>query len=707
MEANRSYLRRYQRVIELMDAGFCALRLSRDADGSVCEVVFLEANPAFERLTGIPRIVGEGTNAIPGNHWPDWLARLQLIADDGVAERRQVWVEALGDRCFDVYAFRLGEPRDDYIALLFAEVTQKQKADAALREAESRLRTVMSNVGDAVFLLDLETDLHSMISPSAEGLTGYSVEELESLSGAEALEHAHPHDRHIPRQQQAILAAGGKGPSTVEYRWRVKSGEYRWLRDHRSLVRDDSGKPVALVAVVSDITATRAMEEELRISQAALDEALRAEQKARREADEELERTKLLLHAAAALSEPTNPAGVCAALADVLASATGLRITISEWNEEGRWLQLAVATGDIPCPILGRLGWKQLDPTTQRCISERVSVVNTLETWAQPLRLEAEPYGGLLALQVPIVYRGHLLGIVGLDEPFARHDFTEREIRLSEAIASQAAAALENARLYETEHQIAETLQETLIVLPTCVPGVTFSRSYESATAQVGRVGGDFVDVFEAHGQVVGIAVGDVAGKGIGAAVTTSLVRTTLRVHALDGLTPRAIATKANQIMGKFTDNESFVTLWFGLLNTKTGLLRYVCAGHPPALVLRADGEFRELDTSSPLIGAYEEAVYDEAQTVLEPGDRLVLYSDGATEARSPDGSFLGTQRLLGLIERHHAEPTVALSEAVMHEVMEFSGGVFRDDVAILAVEPVTLRTPAHDERQLQAFTCD
>jgi len=230
------------------------------------------------------------------------------------------------------------------------------------------------------------------------------------------------------------------------------------------------------------------------------------------------------------------------------------------------------------------------------------------------------------------------------------------------------------------------------VVLPTSVEGVKFSRCYHSATTEKGRVGGDFIDVFEVDGPKVGISLGDVSGKGIDAAVTTSLVRTTLRVHALDGQPPARVADKANAVMRKFTETDAYVTLWFGLLNTKTGLLRYISAGHPPALVMSASGEIRLLECPDPILGAFDDACFSERRTVLASGDRLVLYSDGVTEARAPSGGFLGEDGVLGVVGRHDGEDTLGLSEAIMNDVVAFSEGLLRDDVAVLAVEPVKLR---------------
>lgn len=318
----------------------------------------------------------------------------------------------------------------------------------------------------------------------------------------------------------------------------------------------------------------------------------------------------------------------------------------------------------------------------------------------------ASAYGLRSVIVAPLVVRGQPIAVLYYNYTREVHRFTEAEIDFVGKVASSLSLAIENARHYETEHRISETLQETLVVLPTHVEGIAFSRAYESATYEAGRVGGDFVDVFELHKNTVGIALGDVSGKGVDAAVTTSLVRTTLRVHAIDGLPPAALATKTNEVLRAFTQTESFITVWFGLLNTKTGHLRYVCAGHPPAIVLAASGEPRELQCADPILGAFDDAKFYECQTVLTPGDRLVLYSDGLTEARGPDGEFLDYEGVLNILRRRSDRPTTELANDIMDEVVEFSDGILRDDAAVLVVEPVRLADP-EDSGQLHVDFCE
>jgi serine phosphatase RsbU (regulator of sigma subunit) len=153
------------------------------------------------------------------------------------------------------------------------------------------------------------------------------------------------------------------------------------------------------------------------------------------------------------------------------------------------------------------------------------------------------------------------------------------------------------------------------------------------------------------------------------------------------------VAAKTNQVMQRFTETESYVTLWFGLLNAETGQLRYISAGHPPAMVMSIHGEVRQIEGRNPILGAFENATFFECQTILVDGDRLILYSDGVTEARSPLGTFLGEEGLTQSLRMHSRSHTSTLSQAIMDDVRRHSDGLLRDDAAILTVEAVALQS--------------
>ena len=284
-----------------------------------------------------------------------------------------------------------------------------------------------------------------------------------------------------------------------------------------------------------------------------------------------------------------------------------------------------------------------------------------------------------------------------LDAAGARKDRRRAEAERDEALVHLVRAnkelqvlALENSRLYAAEHRIAETLQEAILALPRDVPAVDYFMRYVSATEHA-RVGGDFYDLFQIDDYSLGVIVGDVSGKGLEAASLTAMVRTVIRATALDNKTPAAVMAKTNDVVERFTDNETFVTVFFATLNTRSGCLRYVGAGHPSVMIRRAAGTTEVLPSSSPLVGAFPKVSFSEDETTLGPGDTLFLYTDGLTEARAASHEFYGEDRLVevlsGLADAATPECVV---DAVFKDVTRFAGSRPSDDMALVAVRLTT-----------------
>ncbi len=149
------------------------------------------------------------------------------------------------------------------LVLSLRETTKYKRAEEELRESEERFRTVIENSRDGINMLDLKTGRYVLMSPAQVEMTGFTAEEINNISAEEVYERVHPQDRDVSISQQKLVAAGIDTPSTVEYRWKVKSGEYRWFSDSRKLVRDAQGNPIALVGISRDITERKQAEEAL------------------------------------------------------------------------------------------------------------------------------------------------------------------------------------------------------------------------------------------------------------------------------------------------------------------------------------------------------------------------------------------------------------------------------------------------------------
>ena len=285
---------------------------------------------------------------------------------------------------------------------------------------------------------------------------------------------------------------------------------------------------------------------------------------------------------------------------------------------------------------------------------------------------------------LPLSTQGSVTNVLAL--AYANpQSFDEEDYRSAERMAAAMSFALNNARLYENEHLVADRLQEALLALPDKIEGLEFAHAYHSAS-DAARVGGDFYDVFELDDHRVGVTIGDVAGKGLDAAVLTSLAKNTIRAHTSErGKTPSQILALTNDVVFRGTPWESFVTVFLGILDRRDGRLVYASAGHPVAL-LRSGRTLAELPATGSLLGAFEGAVFGEAEVDLDLDDALFLYTDGLTEARG-DGEFYGDVRMYEVLLQNTGDRSAtSLVEDVITDVLAFSGGRLRDDLAILAV---------------------
>jgi len=286
-------------------------------------------------------------------------------------------------------------------------------------------------------------------------------------------------------------------------------------------------------------------------------------------------------------------------------------------------------------------------------------------------------------LVLPVLLAGRVLGTLELVFE-GRRPFAEDEISLFRTIAAQLGIALDNARLYQREHRIADTLQQSLLSDPARIDALSIGRVYRSATENV-RVGGDFYDVYHVSEGRIAVAIGDVSGKGLVAARVTALVRNVMRAHALDGREPHEVVEKTNDALWHFSDSETFASAAYGVLAPESGHFTYCNGGHPAPLLLRRDGRVEELGVSGPVLGAFQSVSYATRTVSIDPGDTLLLYTDGVIEARN-DGGFFGEERLVDLLSGLAGQTAEEIAQAVADAAWEYGGGVLRDDVAVLAI---------------------
>ena len=295
------------------------------------------------------------------------------------------------------------------------------------------------------------------------------------------------------------------------------------------------------------------------------------------------------------------------------------------------------------------------------------------------------------AMTLPLLVRGRSLGSITLVSAESGHRFDESDVTFAEQLASRAALALDNARLYERQRTIAQTLQAALLptALPT-VPGLTMAARY-LAQGEGSDVGGDVYDVFPgAEPNVWSVMVADVCGKGPEAAALTALIRYTLRAEASHGLAPAEVLLRLNDaiLRQSVPGDARFATVAHAVVRVGSdGLgLSLVSAGHLPALVLRGD-RVEPVAAPGTILGVFPDPELSEVELRIAPGESVLLYTDGVTEARTAHGTLYGVHRLAASLAACAGRPAEAIAEGVVAEVLEFCGGTPRDDVAALVLQ--------------------
>lgn len=293
-------------------------------------------------------------------------------------------------------------------------------------------------------------------------------------------------------------------------------------------------------------------------------------------------------------------------------------------------------------------------------------------------------------LSVPMSLRG-FTGAITVFRQNAE-PFSEREKRLLTRLAPMVAAGVRNADLYEREKRIADELQTSLLpAVERHYAGIQVAAIHQAAYDE-SLVGGDFYDVIDFGDGLYGVAVGDVSGKGLDAAVYTAMTRYMIQAYSAENSDPLSVIRKLNAALYRYTPPGKFVTLVYGVIDVKKQSFTYANAGQEPPLYYRkADASLELLSSTGPAVGAVADGEYVVDSVSFEPGDILVLYTDGATEART-DGKFLGTEALKNIVtENIEKEDFDRLPQAILSGVRSYAKGRLRDDIAILAVKS---RTP-------------
>ncbi|MFC1800068.1 GAF domain-containing SpoIIE family protein phosphatase [Candidatus Eisenbacteria bacterium] len=311
------------------------------------------------------------------------------------------------------------------------------------------------------------------------------------------------------------------------------------------------------------------------------------------------------------------------------------------------------------------------------------------------IRLAPKDSGGIKSvLSAPLLLKGHMIGSLNIFNKQSPGGFTEADTRLLAIIATESAQVIENARLYEEERallcmqdemKMARKIQADL--LPKSPPAVI---GYDIAGISIPAtlVGGDYFDFIRIDEHRLGLCLGDVSGKGMPAALLMANVQATLRSQAISCAGPCECLARSNDLLLASTDLERYATLFYGVLDTREHTIHYCNAGHNPPFVFRKSGEPERLKIGGTVVGCFGATDYSDARVAIRPGDVLVMYSDGVTEARDGRGEEFGESGIADVIVSSIDDPAESLLLKLIDMVKAHVGQAPPgDDITVVVVK--------------------
>jgi sigma-B regulation protein RsbU (phosphoserine phosphatase) len=302
-------------------------------------------------------------------------------------------------------------------------------------------------------------------------------------------------------------------------------------------------------------------------------------------------------------------------------------------------------------------------------------------------------------LLLPLSANQKLLGVMGLGPKQSEEPFSRGDIRLLDAVAAQTGLALENSRLTaeiaaevasrekaERELEIAREVQERLF--PQEYPPIC-GIEYGGACRPALGVGGDYYDFIPISDTTLGIAIGDVSGKGIPAALLMATLRAYLHGQTIQGTSDlAALMANLNQLVYASSASNRYATFFYGQYDAAARVLDFVNAGHNPPMLFRAGGEVVRLETGGPVIGLFPDRTYERGRVTIGPGDVLVAFTDGISEAMNGAHEEWGEEQLADVVRAHRALSPPQLIDRIMRAADVFVAGASQhDDMTVVVVK--------------------
>ncbi len=564
--------------------------------------------------------------------------------------------------------------------------------ESELRDAAARLDLSLEAGGMGAWTWDVVGELVEMSEQAREicGIEAPFDGDPDTFMGI-----VHPEDRAILRSD-VYEAMQTSGEAHNVFRAVGPDGDVRWLESWGRLL---GGSPsLRLVGVITDIT-ERQLAEETR------EALLVREQQARVAAERAHQQMATLAGAGIRFSATFDVAEVVDILADTCVPALADACLVDLMDDDGRLVErAAVAHTEAALADVRALRERRGPLEDRACVysegtvaQEQVPVLlpsiedSDFERSARDAEHLAliQRFDARSAIVVPLVSRGRVQGVISLLLRGRERSYGPDDLAFIETLAVRGALAIDNARLYAARNRVARALQAALLppALPE-VPGLELAARYRVAEADT-EIGGDFYDVVEVGGGAVGVVVGDVCGRGPEAAALTGLVRHSVRTAVMREQIPsRVLALTNDAVLGQI-DDARFCTAAFLRVDPAaepSAAVEVVAssAGHPRPVLLRADGRASFVDCAGLLLGVVPSPRLVDLTLRLEPGDAIVLYTDGVTEARR-EGDLFGDERLLDAVRGLAGRSAEGLAAGLEAAVVDFQKGA-TDDVAIVVV---------------------
>lgn len=296
-------------------------------------------------------------------------------------------------------------------------------------------------------------------------------------------------------------------------------------------------------------------------------------------------------------------------------------------------------------------------------------------------------------MAIPLQTNEQVLGLIYVDSPTLVHEFTSEDLNLLTVMANVAAIRIEHARLAEVEEAekiLAKDLEQAAIIqrglLPSRAPVVP-GLELAGYNAPSRSVGGDYYDFIPYPDGKIGLALGDVAGKAMPAALLMTSLQARLQVLAEEITDVAELVTRLNRHTAANTPANRFVTFFFVLLDPASGEFVYCNAGHNPPYVIRADGTLEALEGGGLILGFFPQARYQSFKGTLQNGEAIVIFSDGVTEATTAENEEFGEERLKEALIAHRKQNAGEIVQAINTAVTAFTAGApASDDLTLVVV---------------------